>query len=63
MERTYIVLNPHTSTYELRRANTLQLLARDLGCDEIDENGTYISHATPDYQVIDVGDSTVFDLR
>lgn len=63
MERNYIVLNPHNSTYELRRAKTLQLLARELHCEDIEENGTYISHATPAYQVIDVGDSTVFDLR
>lgn len=62
--RNWIVLNVRDSTYALFRADDLKTLANILGVDpeKTDENGTYIGHRSPDYQVIEISRSTIYDM-
>ena len=61
--KSFIVLNPTESTYEVVRAESIEALSRELGLLDVEVNGTYISCNCPTRQVIAVADSTVFDLR
>jgi len=45
------------------KADSIESLAETLGATDIEENGTYIGHNTPAYQVIDVAEPTIHDLR
>lgn len=61
--KQWLVLNPHDSEYALFKADSLDSLMRTLGTTDCEENGTYISHNTPVYQVLDINDTTFYDLR
>ena len=60
---TWIVMNPTDSTYHLFKADSVESLGETLGATDIEENGTYIGHNSPAYQVACVDTTTIYDLR
>ena len=62
--RNWVVLSVADASYRIHRGITLDELATHIGCDpkRTDVNGTYIGHRSPNFQVIEIEASTIYDF-